>query len=215
MVIEQTIKFDSTRDRSFPSQIMARPGAEKLYGCIQCGTCSAACPVSSFMDQTPRQIIALTRSGFKREALGSLTIWLCSSCYACTVDCPKQIRITDIMYALKREAIREGVYPKRFPIPVLAREFYQMVRAQGRITESRLVMKLLLKTNWLAALKSWRLGLQLLRTGRFSLRAERMQKRAEVNALLDKAEAGWNAAPRASSAATPKSATRNLEPTSR
>ena len=46
------------------------------------------------------------------------------------MECPREIRITDIMYALKQRAIQEGIYPKRFPIPVLAREFSEMVQKQ-------------------------------------------------------------------------------------
>lgn len=182
--IQQTIRYDAERDRAFPGEIMARHGCEKLYGCIQCGTCSASCPVSIYMDYTPRQLMALTRAGFKKEVLGSLTIWLCSSCYSCTVDCPKEIKITDIMYALKRRAIVEGVYPRRFPIPVLAREFFKMVRSRGRITESRLVVRLFLLTNWLAALKTWRLGLNLIRTGRFSLKTEGMAHPEKLQAMF-------------------------------
>ncbi len=183
--IQQTIKYDAERDREFPRQIMSCPGGEKLYGCIQCGTCSATCPVSIYMDHTPRQLMALTRAGFKREVLGSVTIWLCASCYACTVDCPKEIRITDIMYELKQRAIREGVYPKRFPIPVLAREFASMVRKHGRISELLLVMRLFLKTNWFAALGNWRMGIGLMRTGRLSLKTESIQRRQELARMLD------------------------------
>ena len=191
MAIKQTIRYDSERDLNFPKEIMAQPGGEKLYGCIQCGTCSATCPVSSYMDHTPRQLMALTRAGFKKDALSSLTIWLCASCYACTVECPKEIKITDIMYALKRQAIREGVYPKRFPIPVLAREFYNMVRSKGRVTENFLAVIMFLKSNPLAAVKTWKLGLNLMRTGRFAYKLDSMKHPEKMARLLDKADAGW------------------------
>ncbi len=191
MAIKQTIKYDSERDKSFPQEIMSRPGCEKLYGCIQCGTCSATCPVSTYMDYTPRQLMALTRAGFKKEALGSLTIWLCASCYACTVECPKEIKITDIMYALKRQAIQEGIYPKRFPIPVLAREFYNMVRSKGRVTENFLAVMMFLKSNPIAAIKTWKLGLNLMRTGRFAYKLDSMKQPAKMATLLDKADTGW------------------------
>jgi quinone-modifying oxidoreductase subunit QmoC len=181
----QTLKYDAERDRDFPRKVMSHPGGEKLYSCIQCGTCSATCPVSIYMDHTPRQLMALTRSGFKAETLHSRTIWLCASCYACSVDCPKEIKITDIMYALKREAIAEGVYPRRFAIPVLAREFYRMVRRRGRITESQLVLRLYLLTNWLALVRSWRLGINLIRTGRFSLKTETVTRPEKLAALMD------------------------------
>jgi len=94
------------------------------------------------------------------------------------------------MYALKQRAIQDGIYPKRFPIPVLAKEFSAMVRSKGRITETLLVMRLFLKANWRAVLGSWRLGLGLIRTGRFVIRHERIERRAELAAMLATAGSG-------------------------
>jgi heterodisulfide reductase subunit C len=141
------------------------------------------------MDYSPRQVMELTRSDFKNEVLRSHTIWLCASCYACSVECPREIRITDIMYELKQRAIKERVYPRRFPIPVLAREFTEMVRKNGRITEMVLVMKLFLKTSWLAALSNWRMGLDLMKTGRLSLVSEKIERRADIARMLDSVDA--------------------------
>jgi len=185
MRIERTIKYEGDRVRGFAREIMKVSGCEQLQSCIQCGTCSGTCPLSIYMDFSPRQVMALVRADFKNEVLRSHTIWLCASCYACTVECPRQIRVTDIMYALKQRAIQDGIYPKRFPIPVLAKEFYQMVRSKGRITESLLVARLFLKTNWLAALGSWRLGLGLIRSGRLVILHEQIERRAELAAMLD------------------------------
>lgn len=185
--IRQTIRLDSDRDRSFAADIIAAPGGEQLEHCFQCGTCSGVCPVSIYMHYTPRRLIYLTRAGFKKEVLSSNTIWLCTSCYACTVDCPKGIRITDIMYALKQRAIREGVYPRGFPIPVLAREFFKMVRSTGRTSESWLVIRLMMHTNLLRLFGMWRLGLNLMRTGRFSLKTERIRQIGELRRMLDAA----------------------------
>jgi heterodisulfide reductase subunit C len=183
--IRRTIKYESDRVRGFGREVMGMPGCEQLEWCIQCGTCSGVCPLSIYMDHTPRQVMALTRGDFKREVLHSHTIWLCASCYACTVECPQEIRITDIMYELKQRAILERVYPRRFPIPVLAHEFTAMVRKHGRITELVLVIRLFLKTSWLAALGNWRLGLDLMRTGRFSLLTERIKRRGDIARMLD------------------------------
>jgi heterodisulfide reductase subunit C len=182
--IVRTIKLESDRVPGFGREIMTVPGCERLESCIQCGTCSGVRPLSIYMDFTPRQVMALTRADFKHEVLQSQTIWLCASCYACAVECPQEIRITDIMYELKQRALREGVYVRRFPIPVLAREFSEMVRKNGRITELILVVRLFLKTDWLAALGNWRLGLDLLRTGRFSLKTERIRDSAAIDRML-------------------------------
>jgi quinone-modifying oxidoreductase, subunit QmoC len=187
--IQRTIKYESDRVRGFGRDVMKVPGCEQLESCIQCGTCSGVCPLSIYMDHTPRQVMALTRADFKYEVLRSHTIWLCASCYACTVECPQKIRITDIMYELKQRAIHEGIYPKRFPIPVLAREFSEMVRKNGRISEMILVIRLFLKTSWLAAMGNWRLGIDLMRTGRFSLASERIKHRADLTRMIDSIDA--------------------------
>jgi heterodisulfide reductase subunit C len=182
--LKRTIKYESDRVKGFGREVMSVPGCEQLENCIQCGTCSGLCPLSIFMDQTPRQVMELTRSDFKNEVLQSTTIWLCASCYACTVECPKQIRITDIMYELKQRAIHEGFYPKRFPIPVLAQEFYKMSHKRGRVTENFLATIMFLKTNILAALGMWRLGLNLLRRGRFPLKLEGIKRKDELERMM-------------------------------
>jgi len=189
MEITRTIKYDADRVKGFGKEVMDVPGCEALKACIQCGTCSGVCPLSIYMDFSPRQIMALTRADFKNEVLRSHTIWLCASCYACTVECPQEIRITDIMYELKQRAIHEGIYPKHFPIPVLAREFSEMVRKNGRISELLLVMKLFLKTNWLAALGNWRMGIDLMKTGRLSIVPEKIENRTDLSRMLEAVDA--------------------------
>ncbi len=184
MKIKRTIKYDADRVIGFGKEIMSVAGCDQLPSCIQCGTCSGTCPLSIYMDFSPRQVMALVRADFKNEVLSSNTVWLCASCYSCTVECPRQIRITDIMYALKQRAIKEQAYPKHMPIPILAKEFAKMVLSKGRITETRLVMQLFLRANWRAVFGSWRLGLGLIRTGRFVLKPERISRRAELSAML-------------------------------
>ena len=183
--IERHIAYESELDPHFGEHIAVKAYGEKLFSCIQCGTCSGTCPVSHYMDHTPRRIIAMIREGFRDEVLHCFTIWLCASCYACTVDCPREIKITDVMYALKQEAIARGVYPKRFPIPVLAREFFRGVQSCGRSNELPLMIRLLLKTNP----QNVSIGLRLWWTGRLSLRQERTRQRDTVRTLLRAAKA--------------------------
>lgn len=109
--IQRTVKYEADLSPQFSEEIRHLPGGETLWQCIQCGLCSASCPLSIYMDYTPRRIMAMTREGFKEEVLQSKTIWLCASCYACTVFCPQQVEITHIMYHLKQMAIREKRYP--------------------------------------------------------------------------------------------------------
>src|SRR5271166_4940486 len=69
----RTMKYQREADLAWAREVAARPGCEGLFSCQQCGTCSATCPVSMYMDLGPRQIIALVREGFRDEALRSQT----------------------------------------------------------------------------------------------------------------------------------------------
>ena len=173
--MRRNMKFQREADPQWAQQVAERPGCEGLFSCLQCGTCSGTCPLSIYMDFGPRRIISLVREGFREEALRSETIWLCASCYSCAVHCPRQIHITDVMYSLKREAIQQKLYPKRFPIPVLAQEFYKMVRRYGRSSEFWLVLRMALRTNPLQLLTMAGSGWQLMRTGRLRLGQDKIE----------------------------------------
>jgi heterodisulfide reductase subunit C len=186
--IVRTLKYQREADPEWSRRIQALPGCERISSCIQCGTCSGTCPLSIYMDYTPRRIVALVREGFKDDALASKTIWLCASCYSCSVECPEQVHITDLMYTLKREAIREERYPARFPIPVLAREFYALVRRRGRNSEVPLVLKMALKSNPFLLFTLMKSGWNLFRTGRVSLRFEKIRHARALEKALNAAK---------------------------
>jgi quinone-modifying oxidoreductase subunit QmoC len=84
-------------------------GDSHIEMCIQCGTCGGSCPSGSAMDHTPRAIFAMLRAGMRDDVLKSNTSWMCVSCYYCTVRCPQDIHITDVMYTLKNMALESGM----------------------------------------------------------------------------------------------------------
>jgi quinone-modifying oxidoreductase subunit QmoC len=188
MKLQRIVKFEAECDPAFAQWISHTVGGERIRHCLQCGLCSGSCPLSLYMDYTPRRLMHLSREGFKSEVLSSFTIWLCTCCCACMVECPKQINITHLMYALKTRAMQEHYYPKRFPISELARDFAAMVRSSGRITESMLVLRVFLKSSIWRLFGMWRLGLRLLWTGRMRLTRERIERRGEIRKLLESVE---------------------------
>lgn len=179
------VKFEEELDPLFADKIAAVPGCDNIFDCIQCGTCSGTCPVSAFMEYAPRKIIGMIRAGFKGEVLTSYTTWLCASCYSCTVECPKGIKITDVMYALKQMAIREEMYPKRLAIPVLAREFYRIVRKHGRNNEGLVAMRMYFKTNPILPLRNLMIGIRMYMKGRMGLYQDHIKNKAELQQILD------------------------------
>lgn len=164
-------------------------GGEHWRDCFQCGTCSAVCPLVDYMDHNPRHLIAMVRAGRDDDILRSRSIWVCTSCYACTVACPKQVPITDSIYALKRKAMRDDVYPRRFPTPVMARQFVRSVDKWGRSTESRISLSFYMRTDPSQLLRHAVLGMRLLRLGRMSLRRERVRAPAQIRKMFDALEA--------------------------
>ena len=185
MELKRTIKFEADRDPEFARWISHTVGGERIRHCLQCGLCSASCPLSLYMDYTPRRLMHLSREGFKEEVLSSSSIWLCTACYACMVECPKKINITHLMYALKQRAIEERFYPKRFPIPVMAQQFSRMVRESGRITESWLILRVFLRTAICRLLGMSGLGWKLFVAGRMTAKKEKVERRTEIRTLLD------------------------------
>ena len=81
---------------------------ENLFGCYQCGTCSAGCPFIDEMDLSPDEVIRYIILD-KKEVLNSKTIWLCSSCFTCAERCPRDINITKIMEALRQIILRKKI----------------------------------------------------------------------------------------------------------
>ena len=183
-ILQGNITYEGQLDRGFAYEIASTPGGEGIFECLQCGSCSGICPIAPFMAYTPRRLINMVREGFRDEVLHSRTVWLCSSCYACTVNCPAGIHITDVMYALKLAAIKEGTPPRRFPVAVLAKQFLRGVTRTGRSNEFEVGVGLALRTNPLRLLKMAPLGLRLLRMGRIGVRSEKVRDPRALNDLL-------------------------------
>ena len=168
----------------FLEDIYSIPGGEKIKECIQCGTCSASCATSYAMDYTPREVIAALRAGLLDRVVKSNTIWLCSSCYYCTVRCPAGVKLTDVMYELKRLAVEFGYVEKRAKAPVVSKLFVDLVDKNGRMSEVSLVGKFMLKTNPLAAIGMMPRAWKLLTRGRMPLIPHRIKRISELEKLV-------------------------------
>ncbi|MHA1302964.1 MAG: 4Fe-4S dicluster domain-containing protein [Candidatus Heimdallarchaeaceae archaeon] len=139
------IRPDSKLSDEFIEELELVPGGKKIKECIQCGICSASCPVAFAMDYTPRQIWELLRSGQLRKALDSHTVWLCSSCYKCAVRCSTGIPFTDVMYGLKRLGVEKNLNKKGLSGPVWSKTFLNNVRRYERINDIAVMIQFMLK----------------------------------------------------------------------
>jgi heterodisulfide reductase subunit C len=172
---------------AFWQQVKSIPDGQKLKECLQCGTCTGSCPVSYAMDITPRETVALFRAGMMEEILRSRTIWLCASCYSCTVRCPAGIQVTDTMYALKRLAMDAKIYPSDFPVYALSRAFISNIYKYGRNFEMGLGVRYFLKANPRKLFASAAMGLAMMKRGRMATQPNPIKRVQEVRAIIDRA----------------------------
>ena len=185
--IEVFPKREADLRAAFWEQVGSFPDGFKIKRCLQCGTCTGTCPVSHAMDLTPRQVAAMFRAGLIEEILQSRTIWLCASCYACTVHCPAGIRVTDTMYALKRIAMAKRIYPGRFPVHVLSSAFVNNVYRYGRNFELGLGIRYFARTGMKRLFSNAGLGWSLIRRGRMGLVPKKLKRVNDIQAIIRKA----------------------------
>jgi len=86
-----------------------------LYPCLQCGICTAECPVSVVTKgaYNPRRNILATLSQYKDFLLEGeeFVIWGCTTCHTCDEVCPQDIKLTKLFTSLKNQSIAQNKGP--------------------------------------------------------------------------------------------------------
>lgn len=173
----------------FLAEVMAAtPGDNRLDHCIQCGSCGGSCPSGTEMEHTPRRLFALIRAGARDTVLQSNAPWYCVSCYYCTVRCPQEIHITDVMYTLKAMAIRAGLFHDA-ALPDFSETFVDYVEKYGRSFELGIATRFNLRHHPLSLAGMAPMGLAMLKRGRMDLTPHKIDNMAQLTAILNKAKA--------------------------
>ncbi len=181
-------KAPSSQRSTFLDEVEAlTPGESRLLMCIQCGTCGGSCPSGADMDHTPRHIFAMIRADMRDEVLRSNSPWYCVSCYYCTVRCPQDVHITDVMYTLKRMALQQRVYDNE-TAPEFSKLFINWVENYGRAFELGLMAQHMLRHNPLGVFKMRDMGMGMVSKGRMAFRPKRIQGIQGLKAIIAKAK---------------------------
>ncbi len=159
----------------------------EVDACYQCLRCSAGCPMLSFMDHPPNQLIRMAQYGLEEEVLRSNTIWMCASCQTCTTRCPNEVEIAHLMDVLRQEAIRRGIKSTEQDVEKFHRAFVKEMR-RGRIHELSLIGRYKLSTRKFT--DDMKLGMEMFKRGRMKLIPRRVAGAAEVKRIYEMAEKG-------------------------
>lgn len=174
-------------DSGFIRDIISSREGARVLSCIQCGTCSASCPVFEVMDYPPRKIFAMIREGMKDKVLLSVTPWICASCYRCTVNCPAQIKITEVMYELKRICLKEQVISERTDANRFYSIFLNQIIKYGRSHELGLMIKFMMLHHPVNLLQQVPRGVRMMLSGSLSLFPHRIKNAKTFQKITDQA----------------------------
>ncbi|NIS70362.1 MAG: heterodisulfide reductase [Proteobacteria bacterium] len=174
-------------DPSFPDLVGQRSG-ENFLTCYQCQKCSAGCPVAYAMDILPNQVIRMVQFGLKEKVLSSNTIWICASCYTCSVRCPNDIDIAKIMDVLRHIAFGSGIKAAERDIPIFHSVFLDSIKSKGRIHELGLIWQYKTKTR--DFMKDAALGWRMVRRGKIKLFPSKFGGGREIKSIFRRYEKG-------------------------
>lgn len=85
----------------------------KAYYCLECGVCTASCPVSRYDPlYSPRLTVERAILGGDRDILCDRELWSCLTCGTCNARCPSTVDYTDFVRrarALARDMGHTGI----------------------------------------------------------------------------------------------------------
>ena len=81
---------------------------ENVWECMQCGTCSAVCPMVESMGFTTRQGIHYLQFGLVEKVIDARIGEYCASCHTCQVRCPRGIEVPKVFEAVRLLTLRKN-----------------------------------------------------------------------------------------------------------
>jgi heterodisulfide reductase subunit C len=177
------------RKPSFADEIsneMYATGTRGLNCCIQCATCSAVCPAVAFMDHTPRRLIGMINAGMRDEVLDSNTYWTCASCYACSDQCPKGIKPSELMYVLKRYSVWKNRYRSDLVGPEFSRLFVRTIMRTGKSYEPGYAPAFIFEGGVQGMFREMQFAMKLLAKGRIALIPSRIKRLDNFRRMLSR-----------------------------
>jgi len=171
---------------------LARSTGISVSSCYQCLRCTNTCPVASFMDIKPHQVVRDVLLGQRERLLACSSVWVCVSCEMCSTYCPNEIDVAALMNYIKNMVMELERVPAEPIIADFHRVFLDVLKRHGRINELQLMHRFQLKALSHGyrppreeVIRDLTLTLELVRRKRLKLLPEKSRAVTEVRDLIN------------------------------
>jgi len=144
--------------------------------------------LASFMDISPNQVIRMVQLGLKEDVLKCQAIWICAYCSTCSVRCPRNIELAEIMDALRIVARREGIRPsgRAKKVSLFNENFLNSIYKFGRLHEFATMVNFNVKSG--KPFRNAGTGLSMLSKGKLKLMISSPQGKDEIRRIFTNSE---------------------------
>ena len=91
---------------------LSRMSGSQLNQCMQCGNCSAVCSLAPADRPFPRKEMIWSGWGLKEKLIGNVDVWLCYQCGDCSSHCPRDVKPSDVISAVRQLSYQQYARPR-------------------------------------------------------------------------------------------------------
>ncbi len=183
-MMQQPIVIDD-RKSDLSKEVLLHSGQDTTL-CYQCGKCTAGCPVAFAMDFTPNQIMRMVQLGLVDDVLNSQTIRLCAYCSTCSVRCPRNIGVADVMDSLRIMAAERNITgtDRSRKVSIFNQAFLDTLSRFGRSHD--VLAMVLFNLRSCQPFLNAKLGLKLFNNGKIKIKPSRFKGASEVKEIFQR-----------------------------
>jgi Fe-S oxidoreductase len=117
-VFLSTVKEKASRASGITAQEIREKAGDLFMTCMQCGTCTSACPWNLVSAYNPRRILRQISLGNGSEHSIEEAVWRCVTCDSCGRQCPRGIDLVDVITAVREHNIETDQIPGHAELPL-------------------------------------------------------------------------------------------------
>ena len=107
----------------------------QLFGCLNCGICTATCPSAHYYDYSPREIVQLLWTENLEGIYDAMQekIWSCAQCYTCAARCPFGNSPGGLVMIMREVAIKHGMESAKSVLKPFSRVMLKLITTGNQL----------------------------------------------------------------------------------